>query len=114
MFNNKYKQRIAELEIANQQLQANCDLLFVTLQARQDDCVSLQAQVAVLRTNQKDNNGNSFIDSVEELQGRLSNQVANLKDLVDELENLYSDSDSDSDSDEDEDEDEDEDDSWDD
>jgi hypothetical protein len=46
MFNSKLKQRITELETANKQLQEQYNLVYVMLQARQDDCVALQRELA--------------------------------------------------------------------
>lgn len=49
MFNTKLKQEIAALKLANQQLQEQYNLVHVLLQARQDDCVTLQRELAAVQ-----------------------------------------------------------------
>lgn len=49
MFNSHLKQEIAALKLANEQLQEQYNLVHVLLQARQDDCVALQRQLAAVQ-----------------------------------------------------------------
>ena len=126
MFNSKLKQQIAELQIANKNLQQQYNLVYSLLLQRQDEVVALLREITLLKIREPKSKlpprfyadlKSKIVSIIDNEIGcvkqsyfvRISEQVADyLSEILDPI--FYPDSDSDSDSDsEDEDEDEDED-----
>jgi len=85
MFNSKLKQRIAELETANEQLQKQYDLVHGLLLQRQDEVVALQREVENLKAQlsvKADSDIAGFRDSLTELKERLTNKVSSLEEII--------------------------------
>ena len=85
MFNSKLKQKIAELETANEQLQDQYNLVHELLLQRQDEVVTLKREIENLKAQlpvKVDSDIAGFRDSLTELKERLTNKVSSLEEII--------------------------------
>lgn len=83
MFNSKLKQRVAELETANKQLQEQYDLVHGFLLQRQDEVVALQRELVTAKEPVKaEYDIAAFRDSLTELKESLTNKVSSLEEII--------------------------------
>ncbi len=100
MFNSKLKQKIAQLEANNEQLQRQYNLVHGLLLERQDEVVALQREIAAFITPIKTESvisKNDLLNVRRELLSEVNNLRNSIQDSIDTLIEEFDDPDEDED-----------------